>query len=289
MWAILALGAALLTSFNPILYKRILKDMDPLIVVWAVNLLGLPILGILTLKFTPPLINLDWIFALSVLASAGLNLIAHLANTKALQGEDASLVTPLLTFSPAFTLLVAALVLGERPSSSGLVGVGLVLVGAYWLNRSSGTNWLAPIKSLALKPSVLLVLLAGLLWAITPVFEKTAIQHTNPQNPRLAAFAIETTLVLLLTFPVLLQGRRSLGKLVIHWRELLLAGLISGIAPILGYSAISLGLVGYVTTLFKLSTVLTVLWAAWLLKEGGFAQRLPASLVMVVGAILIAL
>jgi len=289
MWAILALGAALLTSFNPILYKRILKDIDPLTVVWVVNLLGLPLLGIFTWKLTLRLPDLDWAFAFAVLASAGLNVIAHLANTKALQGEDASLVTPLLTLSPAFTLLVAALVLGERPSSSGLVGVGLVLIGAYWLNRSAGTDWSAPIKSLALKPGVLLVLLAGLLWAITPVFEKTAIQHTDPQNPRLAAFATETMLVLLLTFPALSNGRRSLGKLVIHWRELLLAGLISGTAPILGYSAFSLGLVGYVTTLFKLSTVLTVLWAAWLLKEGGFAKRLPASLVMIVGAVLIAL
>ncbi len=44
MWAIFALGAALLASFNPILYKRILKEADPLIVVWAVTLLGLPLL-----------------------------------------------------------------------------------------------------------------------------------------------------------------------------------------------------------------------------------------------------
>lgn len=287
MWAILALGTALLTSFNPILYKRILKNADPLIVIWTVNLLGLPMLGIFTWVLTPKLPELDWVFAIAVLASAGLNAIAHLANTRALQKEDVSLITPILIFTPVFTLVTAALALGERPSWRGLIGVGLVLTGAYWLNRSPGTGWRAPFKSLTLKPSVLLVLLAGLLWAITPVIEKLAIQHTIPQNPRLTAFAIETMLVLLLTYPTLVHKRLALKNLTIHRRELLLAGLISGSAPILGYTAFSLGLVGYVTTLFKLSTVLTVLWAAWLLEEGGLKQRLPASLMMVVGAILI--
>jgi uncharacterized membrane protein len=57
---------------------------------------------------------------------------------------------------------------------------------------------------------------------------------------------------------------------------------------ILGYTAFSLGYVGYVTTLFKLSTLMTVIWSFVFLKERGMAQRLPASLVMVIGAILIA-
>lgn len=196
MWAILALGAALLTSFNPILYKRILKNVDPLVLVWAVTLIGLPLLGIFTWTFTPQLSELDWVFAFAVLASAGLNAIAHLANTKALQREDAYLLTPLMIFTPVFTLVFAALTLGEMPSWRGLIGVGLVLTGAYWLNRAPGTDCLVPFKALSLRhgfdgptpatqrgalmPSVLLVLLAGLLWAITPVFEKIAIQHTNP-------------------------------------------------------------------------------------------------------------
>ena len=45
MWVFLALGAAVLTSFNPILYKRMLKDVDAIIVVWGVTLLALPLLG----------------------------------------------------------------------------------------------------------------------------------------------------------------------------------------------------------------------------------------------------
>jgi drug/metabolite transporter (DMT)-like permease len=286
MWALLALGAAGLTSFNPILYKRMLRDADAVVVVWAVTLLALPLLGLLTIALTPQFPGLDWFFALGVLGSAGLNAMAHLASTRALKLADASLVTPLLIFSPVFTLLIAIIFLGEIPSARGLLGVGLVLAGAYWLNRQAEAGWVAPFKSLAFKPGVALVLLAGLLWAITPLFEKIAIRHTSPESPRFVAFTATALLTMMLTPVVLIRGNLAIRKLALHRRELLLAGLIAGTAPVLGYTAYSLGYVGYVTTLFKLSTVMTVMWGFLFLKESGLPQRLPGSLVMVAGAIL---
>ena len=288
MWAFLALGAAVLTSFNPILYKRMLRDADALVVVWGVTLLALPMLGLFTFAFIPQLPRLDWLFALGVLGSAGLNAMAHLASTRALKLADASLVTPLLIFSPVFTMLISALFLREIPSARGLLGIVLVLIGAYWLNYNSTAGWLTPFKSLALKPGVTLVLLAGLLWAITPLFEKTAILHTNPESPRFAAFVATALLTLILTPVVIARGKSAISKLSLHRRELFFAGLIAGIAPVLGYTALSLGFVGYVTTLFRLSTLMTVIWSFLFLKEHGLAQRLPGSVVMVMGAILIA-
>lgn len=286
MWALFALGAALLASFNPILYKRLLKDTEPVVVVWGVTWLALPLLGLFTLALTPRLPDLDAWFAVGVLGSACLNAAAHLANTRALKLADASLITPLLTFSPVFTLLISAIFLGEFPTAQGILGVGLVLVGAYWLNRPPGAGWLAPFKSLALTPGMALVMLAGLLWAITPLFEKTAILHTNPESPRLTAFVVNLLLALLLTPLALARGRPASSKLALHRREWLIAGLIAGSAPVLGYTAFSLGLVGYVTTLFKLSVLLTAIWGAVFFKERGLAQRLPGSVLMVAGTIL---
>lgn len=289
MWAVLALGAAVLTSFNPLLYKRMLRDADTVIVVWAVTLLSLPVLGLFTFAFASDIPTFDWLFVFSVLGSSGLNAIAHLASTRALKLADVSLVTPLLIFSPVFTVLISAVFLGEIPSARGLLGVGFVLVGAYWLNRNSGAGWLAPFKVLALTPGVALVLLAGLFWAVTPLFEKTAILHTTPQSPRFAAFVITTLLTLTLTPLALARGKPAIAKLSLHHRELFPAGLIAGVAPILGYTAFSLGFIGYVTTLFKMSTLMTVIWSSLFLHEHGAVRRLPASSLMVIGAILIAL
>ncbi len=288
MWAFFALGAAVLSSFNPILYKKMLKDIGPLQVIWAVTLLGLPLLGLLTFLQKPEFPGFDRLFLLAVLGSAGMNAAAHLASTQALKLEDVSVVTPLLIFSPVFTVVIAAVFLDEPLSARGGIGVGLVLIGAYWLNRSPRTDWLAPLKSLKLKPGILLVVLAGTLWAITPILEKTAIQNTEPQSPLFAALAVNLFLVLILT-GLILRRVPPLKNFRTHKRELFLAGLIAGSAPILGYTAFSLGPVGYVTTLFKFSTLLTVLWSTLFLKEKSISQRLPATLLMGLGAILIAL
>jgi len=288
MWAVFALSAAFLTSFNPILYKRMLSDSGPVAVVWGVIGLALPLLALTTFAFLPALPQVDALFVLGILGSATLNTLAHLASARSLQLADASLVTPLLTFSPVFTLLISAFFLGETPEARRAIGVVLVLVGAYWLNRGPESGWLTPFKSVSAKPGVGLVLFAGLLWAVTPIFEKLAIQHTFPESPRFAALAVNGLLVILLTPFILWRGRSPLVSLARHRREWLLAALIAGIAPTLGYTAFSLGLVGYVTTLFRLSAAFTVVWSTWLLGETGLRRRLPASIVMVIGAILIA-
>lgn len=67
-----------------------------------------------------------------------------------------------------------------------------------------------------------------------------------------------------------------------------MAVLIAGVAPLFGFSAIALGLVGYVTALFKLSAVFTIVWAWLFLGEGNVRQRVLGTLVMLAGGALIA-
>ena len=237
---------------------------------------------------TPQLPALDWVFVASALGSAALNVAAHLSFTRALKLADVSQVTPLLNITPVFTLFLSAMLLGEFPTTRGLIGVVVVLLGAYWLNRPEGVSWFAPLKYMALTPANGLVILAGLLWAVTPVLEKTAIEHTSPASPRFVAFVISLLLGLLLSFAVAAR-RSAIRVLTQHRRAWLMAGIIAGTAPIFGYTAFSLGLVGYVTTLFKLSSVLTIVWSFLLLREEKALHRLPAAIVMVIGALLIVL
>lgn len=123
MATLLALGATVLTSFLPILQKRILRDARPVLVAWIINAASLPILAMGTRIVTScsllPLYrglpstcaahlpDVDGVFVAALLASALLNWAATLLSTYALAKADASLVSPLLTFNPAFTLLIA--------------------------------------------------------------------------------------------------------------------------------------------------------------------------------------
>jgi uncharacterized membrane protein len=129
MAALLALVATLLTSLLPILNKRLLRDARPVLVAWVVNAASLPILlagtllltecsvtslhGSIPFFCTPRLPHVDGVFVAALVASALLNWAATLLATLALAQADASLVSPLLTFNPAFKLLLAWPALGE--------------------------------------------------------------------------------------------------------------------------------------------------------------------------------
>jgi len=183
MWLLFALTAACLTSFLPIVNKRLLADTPVSVVAWGVNALSLPLLGLLAVILLPiPLV--DSIFWLGIVSSAVLNLAATLISTQALKLGDASLVTPVLTFNPAFTLFIAIFTLGEVPSWFGVLGVLVILAGGYVLNiQHIKAGWWRPLTALVTQRAMLLAVVASFIWGLTPISEKLAIQHSSPANP----------------------------------------------------------------------------------------------------------
>ena len=216
----------------------------------------------------------------------------------------------MLTFNPAFTLLAAWAVLSERPSVREALGVVVILVGAYLLDGVRA-DALAPLRALLQRSGALLALAASACWGITTVLEKVAIEHASPPSGPLVALASTGLTVLLLTpgafarpWPRSLRGvhratsasrassassaSRASSGLQHHPRALASAVVIAGIAPLFGFSAIAQGDVGAVTALFKLSAVLTILWARLFLGEGHLRDRLMGAVVMLAGGALIA-
>jgi drug/metabolite transporter (DMT)-like permease len=313
MAALLALVATILTSFLPILNKCLLRDSRPALVAWIINAASLPILGAGTLLLTQCSITplrgslslacavhiprIDGLFVAALLASALLNWAATLLSTLALARADTSLVSPLLTFNPAFTLLLAWPTLSESPGLHQTIGVAVVLLGAYLLDvEEARTGLLVPLRLLLHRPGTLLAIAASALWGTTTVLEKLAIDHMTPPSGPAVALIGTFLLVALLTPGALRATRteeppRATGPrqgLRAHPRALATAVLLAGIAPLFGFTAIALGLVGYVTALFKLSAVLTIVWARVFLHEGHMRERLLGASVMLVGGVLVA-
>jgi uncharacterized membrane protein len=286
-WLAHALTAALLTSFLPIVTKRLLADTPVAVVAWGINALSLPLLGLAALALAG-IPGVDVIFWLGILASAALNLVATLLSTWALKLGDASLVAPVLTFNPVVTLLVAFVTLGEVPSLGGLAGVALILAGAYLLSLEPRLGgWWRPFATLLARPPLAFALAASLVWGLTPIAEKLAIGHTRPADPALVAFG-STALMAIFLIPLTRRGAgRPLSHIAAHRRGFAVAALIAGVAPLFGFSAIALGLVGYVTAIFKLSTVFSVLWAFLLLRERPGRPRVAGAMLMVLGALAI--
>src|SRR5258708_30180959 len=236
MAAVLALVATILTSFLPILNKYLLRDARPALVAWIINAASLPILALGALLLTQCSVStllgqsmlsctarvphIDTIFFVALLASAALNWAATLLSTRALAQADASLVSPLLTFNPAFTLLIAWLLLGEVPGLRQTLGVAVVLLGAYLLEvEAARKNLLAPLRLLLRRPGTLLAILASALWGTTTVLEKLAIDHMTPPSGPVVALLGTFLMVVLLT-PGALWTRSREGVREHWWKGL---------------------------------------------------------------------
>jgi uncharacterized membrane protein len=313
-WLLFALGTTLLTSFLPICNKLLLRTQTPALVAWKINTFSLPLLTIGTWLFTQCRFNfahtglncttqiphVDLTFFIALLISAFLNWGATLLSTHALKQADASLVTPLLTFNPAFTAIIAWIALREQPGLRESIGIVMLLFGTYLLDvQNAATNLFEPLRTLVRRPGTLLALAASACWGATTVLEKLAIEHTTPPGGPLVALVSTIITVVLLTPDAWLAWKHSDKTAVAidqpeshpskaQLSPLLVAIVIAGIAPLFGFTAIAQGYVGYVTAIFKLSTVLTLLWARMLLSEGNLRSRLLGTCVMLLGAALIA-
>lgn len=122
-------------------------------------------------------------------------------------------------------------------------------------------------------------LLSALFAAFTAIFAKIGIRDISSN----LATAIRTTFILLLTWGIVLfRGRLSEIRGISHhaWCFLLLSGLSTGLSWLFYFKALQDGDVSRVAPIDKLSVVITILLAFFLLKE-------PANMKVVMGALLI--
>lgn len=122
-------------------------------------------------------------------------------------------------------------------------------------------------------------LLSALFAALTAIFAKIGVKDINSN----LATAIRTTFILLLTWGIVaFSGHISEIKSISRhtWCFLLLSGLATGMSWLFYFKAMQSGDVSRVAPIDKLSVVITILLAFFLLKE-------PASPKVVIGALLI--
>lgn len=122
-------------------------------------------------------------------------------------------------------------------------------------------------------------LLSALFAALTAICAKIGVKDINSN----LATAIRTSIILLLTWGIVLfSGRMNEIKDVSRhtWCFLVLSGLATGMSWLFYFKAIQAGDVSRVAPIDKLSVVITILLAFFLLKE-------PVSIKVIIGALLI--
>jgi len=289
MWFFYSLFFAIWSAVSIFLIKRTTKYINPLPLLFILFLFAIPATFVL-LQFVGGIPATTPEFYLYMFIAALLDTVMFVSFFSAVHQSEISLLAPISSFSPVFTTIIAIFALGEIPTFLKLVGILIVVFGAYLLNISDLKHgFLSPFKNLFSHRGVRLYLLANFLLTITPIFQKKAIFETTPQVPLYASF-IGMCLVALFLSPFTLRKSLSYKKEVpSHLKTFLIYGVGTALAQLAAYTAFSLTHVGYVTTVMRLSGLFSVFIGGFFLKEGRIKERLLGAGVMILGTLILAL
>lgn len=130
--------------------------------------------------------------------------------------------------------------------------------------------------------------LSALFAASTSILAKIGIKDINSN----LATAIRTTVILFFTWGIVLfqNGQTGLSSVSKNsWIFLILSGVATGLSWLFYFYALKIGEASKVAPIDKLSLVLTIIFAGLILKEKINFQIAFGSILMTIGAILIAL
>lgn len=286
MWFAYSLFFAVWSSVAMLITKKLLRTLDPYFLFAFLLAITVPFTAIILLIVGVPVFKAE--FFTSIFIAAILDIVAALLFYKALNASEISLLSPISSFNPIFTLIFAAFLLNETPTFLKLVGVVIIVIGAYLLNISNvRAGILKPFSILLSDKGVQLFLVTNFLWGLTPIFQKRAALATNPITP-VAIPLIESALIALMLFPVFLRTKKYKNFLISKSKLFIFLGAMTALGQFAALMAFSLTNLAYATAVFKLSVLFTVILGGVFLKEKNIKERFLGAAVMVLGTILLA-
>ncbi len=291
-WILPSLGAALFTALKDSTSKKSLQSLDIGVVGVGNRLLGVFWLLPLVLWEGAPVLHSGFWSALAL--GGGINFITTLLYLRALQIAPLSQVMPLLAFTPVFMLVTSPVMVGDRISGWGLLGVILITCGTYALDLSS---WRKGWWSLLISPwqnmGSRYMLAIALLWSVSSNYDKLGTQASSP-----AFWCFSMNLAVGLALIPWVWWRAGLSNQAVTRSEhfsahkqlwfrslpaLLLIGLLGSLAYVAQTYALQSGPAPYVVALKRCSILFSVVFGGLFFQETQWRTRFAGATVMLAG------
>jgi drug/metabolite transporter (DMT)-like permease len=221
-----------------------------------------------------------------VAASIALHALYFVALGRSYRSGEFSLVYPVARgLGVALVPVVAALLLAERPSALGALGIGLVvsgIVGLQWVGRPRAPRGRRP----RLGPGTGWAMLTGLTIAAYALVDKAGVSRLHPVPYIGLMFAGSLLLLLPLALGRTERLRREWKE---NWRAIALASAMTLTAYLLVLFAFRLSKAGYVVAAREVSIVVSVFIGWWWFGEPRPAARLAGAALVLAGVICVAL
>ena len=202
---------------------------------------------------------------------------------KALQLGDVNKVVPIDKSSTVLTILLAALLLAEPLSLSGIAAVILIGAGTLLMiehkaatARAEGNAWL------------LYAVLSAVFAALTSIFGKIGIENVESN----LGTAIRTVIVLFMAWLMVWAEGKTDKLRCVPRSELfyiIISGFATGASWLCYYRALQDGLTGVVVAVDKLSIIVSVVFAYFVFGERLSAKAAAGLFLIVAGTLILAL
>lgn len=283
-WFILSLLCAVFEALKDISGKKGLQNIDEYIVAWSWRLFALPILLPILFFIDIPKLNSEFFTALVI--GGILNLIVTVIYIKSIKISDLSLTLPMISFTPLFLLITSPLILGEFPNGFAVIGILLIILGAYVLNLDTKKyGLLEPFKALLRNSGTRLMLLAAFLWSISANFDKIGI---NNSSPLIWVIFIDLFISVGMIPIVFFKSRKKVKEMKKGIYILLSVGVLGAVSLIFQMAALELTMVSYVIAIKRTSILFAIFFSYFLFREEKIKERFLGALIMVLGVAVIA-
>lgn len=284
MWLFLGLASGFFHALMSMVSKKALKDVNQYLAAFAYAAFSIPffLISLIWLDLT----SVNSTFWWAAVSTALLNVIAITFFMKALSIGELSLTVPFLSFSPIFLIFTSNLMLGEFPTSFGVLGILLIVAGTYFLELKKEQGVLSPFKALLHNQGAQLVLLVALIYAVTSNLDKIAIQNSNPITRILVVQAIMSLALLLL---IRFKSNQKMGIVTSNYKILLPIGFFMALAILAQMTALTLTIVPYVISLKRTSAFFSIILGFIAFKERNVKPKLLGVVLMMAGVFLISL
>jgi drug/metabolite transporter (DMT)-like permease len=284
-WVLLSLFSAFTLATSDALTKKALIRSNEYLVAWFRLLFSLPLLIIIWFFIPQP--ELDIVFYKAFLLALPLEIVAIVLYIKALRVSPLSLTLPFLSLTPLFLIIVSYLILGERVSLQGGLGIGFITAGSYTLNiHKLRKGIFEPFKTIVKEKGSVLMICVALIYSVTSSLGKMAIEHSSP-----LFFGVTYFLAIVAIFaPIsLLIGRTELKIFITekHFKSLFIPGLFYSLMIVSHMIAISLTKVAYMISVKRTSLLIGVAYGYFLFKEKKIGERFLGAILMFIGFVLI--
>lgn len=285
-WILFAIICAFSLATSDALTKKALKDHDEYLIAWLRLAFSAPFL--LIAFILTPLPEVKSNFFTIIFISLPLEILALILYVKALKVSPLSLTLPFLSLTPMFLILIAYLLIGEKVSVSGAIGIILIVIGSYVLNISQfKKGFFEPLVAIAKEKGSVYMILVAFIYSITASLGKLGVESSSP----IFFGSIYFFIILIAFTPIaFFKKRETLPKLNSKvLRIAFLPGLFFSLMIISHFVALSLTKVAYMISVKRLSLLIGVVYGYYLFKESNIGERLIGATIMLSGFVLIVL